>query len=728
MQLTIDKLKLFNDDLNIYNKNLFYNNKQKNISNNLPMETIHKKANAFESQSEDMNYFKNQQLANDKNTIMNNSNGHNNNNAEDEKQIFFHKENYYKNEIRLLNENIKKFKFDLKRELDEKIVILKEFENLRMSQIQLNDNYSNLKNDVESAQEEIEKLNNRISIISLEKDEYELKYNTTAVELEEIRNQYTELYDEYSKILMKFQELEENNLNKNFTDVELYKIVDKYEEETFNIKCENNQLKNLILEIINLQITSADYLKHTNLLEVDDNYLINSPEALKQKIEQIFTYFKNLLFKDTNNYNVKILVNSINHLKEKNTLMVKQLRNEISLRRKVQHNWLTLRSNFRVLCRIRPFLLENEVENINIQNAFYESLEIAKDHIILTDEKNPKKYKLDYVFDQNSSQKDIYDEVSLLLDSFINGKNACVFAYGQAFTGKTHTIHGKTNKNPGIVFRVIKGIFELLESNKIINQQTFDGNYVNNYNNSNNNDKQINYLSSDDLCDDSYEKYYNNHKEPLNKPKKLKHKSYKVSLSIIEIYNENIYNLLSEDNPVLKIYESSSSENLIIPELNPVIINSFSEAKKLFKLAKTFRKNNSNYSNNKASRSHLIYTFHIKINKADQIIRSKFNLVDLAPLERVSKAEDLKNENFKKESISINLSLNTLSNVLNAVAMKNNHIPYRDSKLTHYLKESLNEKSNIMLILHISPNINDLAENISTLEFGNRLLKMCKNK
>ena len=83
---------------------------------------------------------------------------------------------------------------------------------------------------------------------------------------------------------------------------------------------------------------------------------------------------------------------------------------------------------------------------------------------------------------------------------------------------------------------------------------------------------------------------------------------------------------------------------------------------------------------------------------------------------------------IKKEALSINLSLHSLGNVLNAIANKSNHIPYRDSKLTHFLKNSLNEKYNILLLLHISPNIKDLSETISTLQFGERIIKFCHHK
>lgn len=74
------------------------------------------------------------------------------------------------------------------------------------------------------------------------------------------------------------------------------------------------------------------------------------------------------------------------------------------------------------------------------------------------------------------------------------------------------------------------------------------------------------------------------------------------------------------------------------------------------------------------------------------------------------------------------MSLHSLSNVLNSIALKANHIPYRDSKLTHFLKDCLNDNYNILLLLHISPHIKDIQETISTLQFGERIVKICHHK
>ena len=331
-----------------------------------------------------------------------------------------------------------------------------------------------------------------------------------------------------------------------------------------------------------------------------------------------------------------------------------------------------LRGNLRVMCRVRPFLPS---EKINKKSQM-ETIVINNDSIsIFQENKQEKNFEYDYIFDTKSTQKDVYEEVTLLIQSMVQGNNICIIAYGQTCTGKTYTIQGPNSKNPGIVPRAARELFLIL-----------------------NNFSKSNFFES-----------------------------IRLSLTIIEIYNEQIYNLLEESTPSLSMYEDASG-NLIIPDLNPISINSFDEANKLFKLAARFRHTSSTEYNDRSSRSHCIFSFQLKLTGKDgRIIRSTLHIIDLAGSERISKSQN-KDEKLRKEAICINLSLHSLSTVLNSIALKANHIPYRDSKLTHFLKDSLNENYNILLILLVSPNVKDLAETISTLQFGERIVKICHHK
>ncbi len=363
---------------------------------------------------------------------------------------------------------------------------------------------------------------------------------------------------------------------------------------------------------------------------------------------------------------------------------------EIKLRRKIHSRYMMLRGNMRIMCRIRPLI--NSEDNISNKKYFNENVKIFNDSITFSNinsnsninvnvkdslpyshshtHSQYKKYELDYVFNQYHNQQDIYDEVSILVQNMKTETNICVFAYGQTSTGKTYSIEGPNRTNPGITLRAAKELFKMASE--------------------------------------------------------FKHNKFKISLTIVEVYNENIYNLLEDGTPQMSLYENSNG-NLNVPDLNPISIGSYEEAVKLCTLARKLRYTNQNLYNERSSRSHCIYTFHLKFIEGDESRKSKLHIIDLAGSERLSK-NNLYDDNMRKEAISINLSLNSLSNVLNAICLKQNHIPYRESKLTHFLKESLTENFNILLMLHISPKQNDLGESLSTLEFGVRLGKFCKYK
>lgn len=346
--------------------------------------------------------------------------------------------------------------------------------------------------------------------------------------------------------------------------------------------------------------------------------------------------------------------------------LASDFKTEIILRRKIHHRYMSYRGNLRVMCRVRPLLFsENTSSN---RKALKESINTFDDTITLTSMRKKTEYEFDYVFNQRANQQEIYDEVSMLINNITHEKNVCIISYGQTNSGKSYTIEGN-DKYPGIVPRAIKEIFKIARENK--------------------------------------------------------EKKFSVSMSVIEIYNDVIYNLLEESTPVIEMYEDNNVVST--PELNPVKIKTEEEGKNLLKLATKLRITRQNLYNEKSSRSHCIFTINIKFMKGGDVKRAKVNFVDLAGSERLSKS-NVMDEILKKESQYINLSLNSLANVLNAIAQKKVHVPYRDCKLTHYLKESLTYNFNILLILHVSPKVEDINESFCTLDFGSRFCKLCKYK
>ena len=568
------------------------------------------------------------------------------------KRLEDEKKNVLKENYEYIN-NIKNMKIELKNLLNEKMLLIKEEkESKNKKNILLNE----LNKKLTEEQNKNETLNKSIK------------------ELTEIKLKYKQIKEENNKLINENEELKEELQSKNIEDIN--KLKEKYETEVFELKAMINIWKNNFLEISKFKLVNYDIKSHQeieSILNIDSNYIDNAPSELKDIAKKVLEYFKLLI--EQENYktiDLRQMKETLLSEQEKVYILSHKLKNEKYLRRKIHNRYMYLRGNLRVMCRVRPFLPSEKVN----KKSQMETMVINNDSISIFQENKPEKnFEYDYIFDTKSSQKDVYEEVTLLIQSMVQGNNICIIAYGQTCTGKTYTIQGPNSKNPGIVPRAARELFLIL-----------------------NNFSKSNFFES-----------------------------IRLSLTIIEIYNEQIFNLLEESTPSLNMYEDASG-NLIIPDLNPISINSFEEANKLFKLAARFRHTSSTEYNDRSSRSHCIFSFQLKLTGKDgRIIRSTLHIIDLAGSERISKSQN-KDEKIRKESICINLSLHSLSTVLNSIALRANHIPYRDSKLTHFLKDSLNENYNILLILLVSPNVKDLGETISTLQFGERIVKICHHK
>lgn len=599
---------------------------------------------------------------------------------ESDRRSQLEKEQKLKDEIKTLTANNKKIKGELKNELNEKINLLKEIEAIKNSQKNSNERQEILKSTMENLSQENEKLNQMLKANLQENENFELQLKNTQTNFNDLSTKFQDLFEDYNKLLKENQEIHSELSEKKFCDNEVFKLTDKYEEEIFNLKCEMNIWKNAFIEIAKYKLLNYDDSNSDELVGLDKNYLQNSPINLREKADSVLTYFRSLVEEESyQTSNLKALKEALMQEQDKNASLREVLNNELNLRRKIQNRYMLIRGNLRVMCRIRPFLEQSENTSL-IKKAFLDTFDISNESVVLKESINSnrhKKYDFDYIFGQRTLQAEVYEEVSLLIQSMLRGNNICIISYGQTCTGKTYTIQGpQGGTQPGIALRAAKELFDILS---------------------------------------------------LSDKEKPKNSQSKLSLSIIEIYNESIFNLLGEGCPQLNIYENSSN-NLVIPDLNPINIESYNEAAKLFKLSAKLRKTKETANNDRSSRSHCIYTFHLKNFEGEKNVRSKLHIIDLAGSERLSKNVGVVEENLKKEAISINMSLSSLSNVLNSIASKSNHVPYRDSKLTHFLKESLNDNYNILLLLHVSPNIKDLAETFSTLEFGNRIVKICKHK
>ncbi|KAF7659331.1 hypothetical protein LDENG_00299450 [Lucifuga dentata] len=294
-----------------------------------------------------------------------------------------------------------------------------------------------------------------------------------------------------------------------------------------------------------------------------------------------------------------------------------------------------------------------------------------------------KAFTYDYVFDPTAEQDEVYNTaVSPLLCGLFKGYNATVLAYGQTGSGKTFSMGGtytsaqENDPSVGVIPRVIKRIFEEREKR-----------------------------TDCEFC---------------------------LAVSYLEIYNEEILDLVcsSKEKPAISIREDPK-EGIKIVGLTERRVFSAREMVGCLELGNSARTVGSTAMNAASSRSHAIFTITLEqrrgTDKIDSIV-SKLHLVDLAGSERQKKT---KAEGDRlKEGISINRGLLSLGNVISALgdeSKKNAFVPYRDSKLTRLLQDSLGGNSHTLMIACVSPADSNMEETINTLRYADRARKI-KNK
>ena len=332
-------------------------------------------------------------------------------------------------------------------------------------------------------------------------------------------------------------------------------------------------------------------------------------------------------------------------------------------------------NNIKVICRFRPL---NEQEKLLTSEPFVKFFEDSQTLSMTSqdDQTGPQFFKFDHVFPSDSSQEDVYNiSAKPIIESVLEGFNGTILAYGQTGSGKTYTIFGlnlEENKTFGIVPRLVETLFEKIE-------------------------------------------------------KAADHIEFNLKVGYFEIYLEKIKDLLNPSNDNLKVHESST-RGVYVSDLTEESIISDSEIYNLMKIGTENRKVGATNMNENSSRSHSIFLLTItQTNLIDFSAKTgKLYLVDLAGSEKVGKT-GAKGKRLE-EAKNINKSLSILGLVITALTdSKSSHVPYRDSKLTRVLQDSLGGNSKTTLIITCSPSAFNQHETISTLRFGIRA-KAIKNK
>jgi len=332
----------------------------------------------------------------------------------------------------------------------------------------------------------------------------------------------------------------------------------------------------------------------------------------------------------------------------------------------------------KVALRIRP-LVEKEI-NEGCQVAL-ESVDGEPQVFIQNSE---KAFTYDYVFGSSIAQEDVYVKaVKGLITKLFSGYNVTVLAYGQTGSGKTHSMGTAytASDDPdteGVIPRSVADIFKYIATQS---------------------DKTIT-----------------------------------VNVSFVELYKEQLFDLLSEqkrrEDKMVEIREDT--KGIKIPGLTCLPVTSVHETFTLLERASGARVTASTAMNSRSSRSHALFTLNITAApKSDpkNLSTAQFHLVDLAGSERADKTKATGVR--LKEGININMGLLGLGNVISALGDPNqgpnHHIPYRDSKLTRLLQDSLGGNSHTLMIACCSPADSNLEETLSTLRYADRARKI-KNK
>ncbi|GMH23207.1 hypothetical protein Nepgr_025050 [Nepenthes gracilis] len=284
-------------------------------------------------------------------------------------------------------------------------------------------------------------------------------------------------------------------------------------------------------------------------------------------------------------------------------------------------------------------------------------------------------YAFDHVFDQTCSNSRIYDLLTKdIIHASVEGFNGTVFAYGQTSSGKTFTMNGSQN-DPGVIPRAVKEIFERIQ--------------------------------------------------------RTNEREFLIRVSYMEIYNEEINDLLVVDNQKLQIHESLE-RGIFVAGLREEIVNDSEQVLRLLQAGEENRHFGETNMNVRSSRSHTIFRMVIESKRnevdssndyscSDAIRVSVLNLVDLAGSERIAKtgADGVR----LKEGKHINKSLMVLGNVINKLSdgtKMRGHIPYRDSKLTRILQSALGGNAKTSIICTVAPEEVHIEETKGTLQFANR--------
>ncbi|XP_050379267.1 kinesin-like protein KIN-14P isoform X1 [Argentina anserina] len=338
--------------------------------------------------------------------------------------------------------------------------------------------------------------------------------------------------------------------------------------------------------------------------------------------------------------------------------------------RKLFNEIQDLKGNIRVYCRVRPFLPGQKEKRTLVEHIG------DNGELVVADRSKPGKdghrlFKFNKVYGSDATQAQVYNDTQPFIRSVLDGYNVCIFAYGQTGSGKTYTMTGPNNstkENWGVNYRALNDLFDISQKRKT----------------------SI---------------------------------TYELGVQMVEIYNEQVRDLLSTDGTPKKlgIMTHSQPNGLAVPDATMRPVNSTSDVMKLMDTGFKNRAVSATALNERSSRSHSVLTVHVRGTdlKTSTALVGNLHLVDLAGSERVDRSEVTGDR--LKEAQHINKSLSALGDVIFSLAQKSPHVPYRNSKLTQVLQSSLGGQAKTLMFVQLNPETNSYSESLSTLKFAERV-------
>ncbi|KAK8843321.1 hypothetical protein IAR55_006976 [Kwoniella newhampshirensis] len=364
-----------------------------------------------------------------------------------------------------------------------------------------------------------------------------------------------------------------------------------------------------------------------------------------------------------------------------------ELRAAETIRRKLHNQVQELKGNIRVFARVRPALSHESSSTDALAQIDYgderTAAETGQSQITVTartesatgqQREQVNQFTFDKIFEPKAGQKEVFEEISMLAQSVLDGYNVCIFAYGQTGSGKSWTMEGGQNdQDAGMIPRAIDMIFAV----------------------------------SNNLKDRGWK--------------------YQMEGQFLEVYNEVINDLLGNGQFDTKKHEIKLDKDgkLTVTDVVSIPLSNPRQVSTLLDRARSRRAVAATLMNERSSRSHSVFTLKVKgINPlTDEKCEAMLNLVDLAGSERLEKSGAGENKDRLKETININKSLSALADVIGALGQgqQGGHVPYRNSTLTRLLQTSLSGSSKTLMLCNLSPLAAHLGETLCSLRFATKV-------